>query len=78
LLGCWRFTNHEWRTPVVIPLTFTNHEWRVPVVIPLIYLILPHLPACPKPGTINKTDWHHITEILLKMALNTITLTLYP
>jgi hypothetical protein len=24
----------------------------------------------------NKTDWHNITEIVLKVALNTITLTL--
>jgi hypothetical protein len=26
-------------------------------------------------STTNKTDWHNITEILLKVALNTITLT---
>jgi hypothetical protein len=34
------------------------------------------------PGTpvssINKTNYHDITEILLKVALNTITLTLIP
>jgi hypothetical protein len=28
-------------------------------------------------SSINKTDRHDITEILLKMALNTITLTLF-
>ena len=36
----------------------------------------------PSPGTpvssINKTDRHDITEILLKVAINTKTLTLYP
>ena len=29
-------------------------------------------------SSINKTDSHNVTEILLKVALNTITLTLYP
>jgi hypothetical protein len=28
-------------------------------------------------STTNKTDWHDITEILLKVALNTIILTPY-
>jgi len=28
--------------------------------------------------TINKTDRYHLTEILLKVALNTITLSLLP
>jgi hypothetical protein len=32
------------------------------------------LPDSPVSST-NKTDWHDITEILLKVALNTITLT---
>jgi 7-keto-8-aminopelargonate synthetase-like enzyme len=35
------------------------------------------LSLCTSVSTINKSDCHDITEILLKVALNTITLTLF-
>ena len=52
------------------PLTLESHSWRVVLAAGWWFY----------PGTLasstKKTDHHDITQILLKMVLNTITLTL--
>jgi hypothetical protein len=52
---------------------FESHSWRGVLDTTLCDKVCQSTPI----SSTNKTDHHDITEILLKVALNTITLTLY-
>jgi hypothetical protein len=54
----------------------SHHGWKLWSPDTILKVYYPRTPGTPVSST-NETDCHDITEILLKVALNTITLTLY-
>jgi hypothetical protein len=73
----WWFGNftlnlpHDWNKHIIVDLTSLMQLWQIRHWILAGLWFSPDTPA----SSTNKIDHHDITEILLKMALNTITVT---